>query len=184
MKHTHLNFYEEETGKKSGVVMGYQLDGEWAARLHGVASVYRADRIPMVLDTIRRCNMQGVVCGALSFATPEGGSLGAEDEVAEYGTHAMFLPEVMILGMNYLYAGQREFGLAFIQRAMEEMICVQRHPWDLPNMILGDTGRRHFGTDSYQNMMLWAAPAALAGQDIRASCASGSLIARVIQINQ
>jgi hypothetical protein len=38
-----------------------------------------------------------------------------------------------------------------------------------------------FGTDYYQNMMLWALPAAIAGQDLSASCASGGLIDRVLE---
>ncbi len=37
----YLNFYEPETGKKSDDVMGYQLDGEWAARYHGLPGVFR-----------------------------------------------------------------------------------------------------------------------------------------------
>lgn len=177
----YLNYYEEETDRKSDVVMGYQLDGEWVADFHGVPGGFRADRVPIVLDTIRRYNMPAVVCGALSFATPNGEPVMPEEKIVEYGSDFIFLPEIMMLAMNYMYEGQREFGLGFLRRAMEEMVCVQGHPWDLPNMILGKTGKRHFGTDYYQNMMLWAVPAAVEGQDMRAFCAPGGLVDRVMQ---
>jgi hypothetical protein len=47
-------------------------------------------------------------------------------------------------------------------------------------MLYGDTGERTFGTDYYQNMMLWALPAALAGTDLRGPCAPGGLVARLL----
>ena len=177
----YLNFFEEKTGRKSDAVMGYQLDGEWVAAAHGVPGVYRADRVPVVLDTIRRCNMPSVVCGALSFATPQGQPLGPGDKTVEYGSTFIFLPEIMMLAMNYLYAGRREFGLEMLRRTMEQMVCVQGHPWDLPNMIAGDTGRRIFGTDYYQNLMLWGAPASLEGSSLKEVCAEGGIIDRMIR---
>jgi uncharacterized protein (DUF608 family) len=177
----YLNYYEEESGLKSEVVMGYQLDGEWVAECHGVRGVFRPDRVPVVLDTIRRCNVPPVVCGALSFATREGEPVAPGEKIVAYGSDFIFLPEIMMLAMSYMYSGRHDYGLAFLHRAMEEMVCVQRHPWDLPNMLLGASGQRHFGTDYYQNMMLWAVPAALAGQDIASFCAPGGLVDRIIK---
>jgi len=61
------------------------------------------------------------------------------------------------------------------------MFLRQRYPWDLPNIVRGDCGARVFGTDYYQNMMLWAMPAAIEGQDIRESVAPGGLIDRMME---
>jgi uncharacterized protein (DUF608 family) len=176
----YLNYYEESTGRRSDAVMGYQLDGEWIAAFHGLPGVFRADRVPVVLDTLRRCNMPAVQVGALSFATPAGQPLGPDEKIVEYGSAFIFLPEIMMLAMNYLYAGQRDFGLAFLERAMHEVVCAQGHPWDLPNMVAGDTGRRIFGTDYYQNLMLWALPAAIERSDLRAACRPEGLIDRIL----
>ena len=93
----------------------------------------------------------------------------------------MFTPEVVVLGMTYIYAGQKEFGLELVRRHWENLVCRQRHPWDMPNLVRGDTGERTFGTDYYQDMMLWALPAALEGKDLKAACAEGSLVDRVIR---
>lgn len=90
-----------------------------------------------------------------NFTWPDGDPLPAESQVAEYGQYAMFPPELLVLR--------------------------QRHPWDLPNIVRGDTGTRVFGTDYYQHMMLWAVPAALAGQDLRAFCAPDGLVDQVMQ---
>ena len=53
--------------------------------------------------------------------------------------------------------------------------------WDAPNLTRGDmdTGQRAFGADYYQNMMLWALPAALRGQDIAGPAQADGLVARV-----
>jgi uncharacterized protein (DUF608 family) len=177
----YLNFYEKETGKRSDDVMGYQLDGEWAARYHGLPGVFRSDRVLATLDTIRRCNIAlAPEVGAVNFARPDGSLLPTKSKVAHYGQYAMFVPEMVVLSMTYLYAGERDFGLELARKHWENLCLKQGHIWDLPNNIHGDTGKRVFGTDYYQNMMLWAMPAAVAGQDIRTSSGPGSLMDQVI----
>jgi hypothetical protein len=61
------------------------------------------------------------------------------------------------------------------------MVLVHRHPWDLPNAMYGDTGERQFGTDYYQNMMLWAAPAAYEGTNIIGLAEHGGLVDRIMK---
>jgi uncharacterized protein (DUF608 family) len=177
----YLNYYDLESGKRSDDVMGYQLDGEWAADFHGLPGVFREERARATLETIKRCNVPLTICGAANFARPDGSPLSPESKVAEYGVYAMFAPEVLILAMNYMYEGDREFGIELARRSLENVVCKQRHPWDQPNNIRGDTGERIFGTDYYQNMMLWALPAALEGKDLRALCAPGGLVDRVLR---
>lgn len=60
--------------------------------------------------------------------------------------------------MTQVYAGERYFGL--------ELARMQGYIWDMPNIMRGDvdTGERVLGNDYNQDMMLWALPAALAGQ--------------------
>jgi len=100
--------------------------------------------------------------------------------VAAYGQHAMFPPELVILAMTYIYAGEKEFGADLVRKHWENLALRQRHPWDLPNIVRGDTGKRVFGTDYYQNMILWALPAALDDQSLSESVARDGLIDRVI----
>jgi uncharacterized protein (DUF608 family) len=177
----YLNYFEPETGKRSDDVMGYQLDGEWAARYHGLQGVFRAERVQTALETIRQCNV-GLTpeVGAANFCRPDGSPLPAGSDVAYYGRYAMFPPELLVLAMTYIYAGERAFGLDLARRHWENLVLRQGHPWDLPNIVRGDTGTRVFGTDYYQNMMLWAMPAALSGCDLAASCAPGGLVDRII----
>lgn len=181
----YLNFLDKEGGKKSDDVMGYQLDGEWAARFHGLPGVFRKDRVPITLETIRRCNVALTPeVGAANFARPDGSPLPRDAQVAFYGQYAMFAPELLVLGMTYAYAGQREFGAELARRQWANLVLRQRHPWDLPNMVRGDTGQRIFGTDYYQNMMLWAMPAALSGQDLGSASAPDALVGRMIAAEQ
>ena len=178
----YLNFYEKGTEKRSDDVMGYQLDGEWAAKYHGLPGVFQSERVKTALETIRRCNIALTPeVGAANFARPDGSPLDTESEVAAYGLYAMFPPELVVLAMTYMYAGEKEFGLDLARRHWENLVLRQRHPWDLPNIVRGDLGTRVFGTDYYQNMMLWAMPAAIEGQDIRESVAPGGLIDRMME---
>jgi uncharacterized protein (DUF608 family) len=177
----YLNFLEKETGKRSDDVMAYQLDGEWMARYHGFAGVYRAGRVVTALDTIRRLNVALTPeVGAANFARPDGSPLPPKSQVAAYGPYAMFPPEVLVLAMTYVYAGQEAFGLDLARRHWETIALRQGHAWDLPNIVRGDTGERVYGTDYYQDMMLWALPAALAGQTVADARRPGGLVDRVI----
>jgi uncharacterized protein (DUF608 family) len=181
----YLNFFEKETGKRSDDVMGYQLDGQWAAEYHGLPGVFRSDRVKTTLETIKQCNIALTPeVGAANFVHPDGSPLSPESQVAEYGQYAMFPPELLVLAMTYMYAGEREFGLELAHRHWANLVLRQRHPWDLPNIVRGDTGIRVFGTDYYQNMMLWAMPAALAGQNLRDFCAPGALVDRTIKASR
>lgn len=178
----YLNFLEKESGKRSDDVMAYQLDGEWAARFHGLESVFRSDRISTTLSTIRRINVALTPkVGASNFARPDGRALEPKSKIAAYGPLAMFPAEVLILAMTYIYAGQKEFGLDLARRHWETIVCQHGHGWDMPNLVNGDTGERIYGTDYYQSMMLWALPAALEGQDVATCCAATSLVSRVIE---
>jgi hypothetical protein len=93
----------------------------------------------------------------------------------------MFPAEVVVLAMTYIYAGQIGTGLDLARRHWETIVCEHGHPWDMPNIVRGDTGGRVYGTDYYQSMMLWALPAALANTDLKGLCKEGSLVDRVIK---
>jgi hypothetical protein len=47
--------------------------------------------------------------------------------------------------------------------------------------VQGDSGKRTFGTDYYQNTIIWAVPAAAQNQDLKTYCSDGGLIDRMIK---
>jgi uncharacterized protein (DUF608 family) len=178
----YLNFYEPETGKKSDAVMGYQLDGEWSSRFHGDPGVFRSDRVATTLQTIRDRNVALTPkMGAANFASPSGGPLPSTDKVAMYGQYSMFTPEVLMLAMTYVQAGERDFGLEMARKFWQNIVIEQRHPWDGPNVIRGDTGQRTYGTDYSQNMFLWTLPAVVMGEDLATFCGPGHLVDRILR---
>jgi uncharacterized protein (DUF608 family) len=181
----YLNYLEPETGKRSDDIMGYQLDGEWVARYHGLPGVFPADRVAGTLATIERCNMALTpAIGAANFARPDGAPLAVESPVAYYGAYAMFSSEVLLLAFTFISADQREKGLSLAERFWENLVLRQRHPWDLPNIVDGNTGKRRFGTDYYQNMLLWVLPEVLAGRTLRDAVCRGSLVRRILEAGQ
>lgn len=192
----YFNFWDPEANKKSDDVMAYQLDGEWAARFHGFDGVFLPDRVKTTLQTIKRCNIALTPeIGAANFTRPDGKAVEKkvkeaevghekEEDVAHYGTYTMFVAEVPVLGMTYMCAGERDFGLELIRKHWANLVCRQGLTWDMPNMVHGLTGERLFGTDYYQAMMLWAVPATASGQDIKSFCAPSGLVERIIKAAQ
>jgi len=175
----YLNYFEPETGKRSDLVFGYQLDGEWITAHHGLPSTLPAGRAKTVLETIRRCNAAVTKYGAANYANPD----GTVANPGGYGAYSYFPPELLMLAMAFMYEGQRDFGLELAHKAWHNLVCQQGYTWDMPNIMRGDvdTGERTFGNDYYQDMMLWSLPAALAGEEVSAPCQPGGLVDRVLK---
>jgi uncharacterized protein (DUF608 family) len=175
----YLNYLDPETGQRSDLVFGYQLDGEWITAHHGLPPALPAKRVRTVLDTIKRCNVAVTRYGAANYANPD----GTVANPGGYGAYSYFPPELLMLAMTYMYHGERDFGLELARKAWHNIVCRQGYTWDMPNIMRGDadTGERSFGNDYYQDMMLWSLPAALAGEDVSAPCRPGGLVDRVLK---
>jgi uncharacterized protein (DUF608 family) len=175
----YLNYLEPETGKKSELVFGYQLDGEWITDHHGLPSALPEERVKAALETIRRCNVAVSRYGAVNYANPD----GTVANPGGYGAFSYFPPEALMLAMNFMYEGQPEFGMELARRVWHNLVCRQGYTWDLPNIMRGDldTGERTFGNDYYQDLMLWSLPAAWAGQTVEAPTRPGGLVDRILR---
>jgi uncharacterized protein (DUF608 family) len=173
----YLAYNDPKAAKKSDDVFAYQLDGEWMARFHGLKEVFRAERLKTTLSTIRTACADKWPAGAVNLARPNG-------DLAEgvgYGPNAYFVPELYMLAMTYMYAGDREFGLELARRCVHSLNIRNLLTWNQPNVLRADTGDMLFGSHYVQNMMLWAIPAALEEKDIGAFCTSGGLVDRIIR---
>ena len=175
----YLNFNEPESNTKSDLIFGYQLDGEWITDWHGLPGVFPKDKVDITLKTIRDINCQLSQSGATNYASADGKPV----KIGGYGTYGYFPPELMMLSMNYMYEGQKDFGLDLLRKCLYNITCKWGYTWEFPNTVRGDvdTGQQAFGADYYQNMMLWAVPAALDGKDIKGPMERGGLVDRVLK---
>ena len=178
----YLNYFEPETGRKSDLVFGYQMDGEWITDHHGLPSALPHERVRTTLETIKRCNVAVTKYGAVNYANKD----GTPAQVKGYGTYSYFPPEALMLAMNYMYEGQKEFGIELARKVWHNLVCLQGYTWDMPNIMRGDvdTGERTFGNDYYQDMMLWSLPAAIDGIDFGAPAKPGGLVYRLIEASR
>ncbi len=83
--------------------------------------------------------------------------------------------------MTYIYEGEKETGLEILRKNLHNVVIKHHHLWDLPVMFRCDTGERTFGTDYYQNLILWAVPAALEGQDLTELSKADGLVDRILK---
>lgn len=179
----YLAYSEPETHKKSDLVFAYQLDGEWMTEYHGLPGVFEKSRLLTTLATIRHSCIAINRYGAANFARPSASTANPDAFAAwgvGYGAHGYFPPEVYMLGSLYIYKGERETGLKIVRSCLEG-IAKYGYLWTQPNVVDGRTGKRVYGADYYQNMILWCVPAALEGKDIHGVVAPGSLVDRVLQ---
>jgi len=175
----YLNYYEPETGKKSDYIFAYQLDGEWMANFHGLYNVFDKERRKITLKTIKDANVKVTKYGAVNYTNFN----GSPAKVGGYGKYSMFAPELLMLAMTYMYNGEKEFGMKLAGRFWNNITNRQGLTWDQPNTFGGDkdTGERIFGADYYQNLMLWALPAAYLNQDISGPIKNNGFIERIIK---
>jgi len=172
----YLAFNEPETGKRSDRIFSCQLDGDWINRFHGLPPVFRPERAKTTLRTIQEKNAQLSPYGTVFFANPD----GTPWEEAGYGPYTYFVSEQLMLAMTFIYAGETDFGLEQARRCLFNLI-EKGYTWNQPCIVQAATGERISGYDYYQNMMLWALPAAVDHADLRGPCAPGGLVDRIIQ---
>ncbi len=173
---SYLLYSEPKTGRRSDLVFGYQLDGDWMTKYHGLPGVFRPDRAKTVLETIRRVNAAITPYGAADLAALD----GRQSEGVGYGAVTFFVSEMSILVSTYLYDGQREFGLELARRMQVALNQRWGYTWDQPNVLRGDTGEKTLGSQLLQSMFLWCVPAAAMGTDLAGFCAPGGLVDRMI----
>jgi uncharacterized protein (DUF608 family) len=172
----YLAYSEPESGKRSDHIFSCQLDGDWIDRFHGLPPVFRPERAKSALKAIREKNSQLSPYGTVFFANPDGTAW----EQAGYGPYTYFVSEQLMLAMTYIYAGEADFGLEQARRCLYNLVQ-QGYTWNQPCIVQAATGKRISGYDYYQNLMLWALPAAVENVDLREACASGGLVDRVIK---
>jgi uncharacterized protein (DUF608 family) len=179
----YRNFHNIETGKKSDHIFAYQLDGDWMARFNGVPNVFAPDKAKRTLETVWKNNVPHTRYGAVNLTNPDGTIMptGGFPLSAFYEPYDFFTPELFMLSMTYLYAGDQERGLELGKRCQFNVAIEHGMSWDGANVVRGDTGERGFGHDYYQNMVMWAYPAAIANQDIAGPAKDGGLVERVIK---
>ncbi len=180
----YLNCYDPVKGEKNEMVFGYQLDGQWVTDHHGLPFAVPQARVKRVLETIQKFNIALTKYGAVNYTNPDGSPIRqARQGTWDYGVYSYFPPELLMLAMTYMYAGEREFGLELARKSWHNLICLQGYTWDMPNIMRGDvdTGERVFGSDYYQDMMLWSLPAAMEGRSVDAPCQPGGLVDRILQ---
>ncbi|MDQ1316989.1 MAG: hypothetical protein QG588_638, partial [Candidatus Poribacteria bacterium] len=170
-------YNEPETGKKSDTIMGYQLDGEWMSRFHGLPEVFDIDHIKTTLATLKQTNMSER--GALVFRLKNN-----EFGTGYWTSSGVHVPGSLMLAMTYMYHGDKEFGLELARRSINSVVIENRSSWDFPILINSDNGERIWGNDYYQNLMLWSLPAALDGGNLAEPCKSDGLINRIIGVNK
>lgn len=174
----YLLFNDLETGKKSNIILAHQLDGEWIALFHGLAGVFRQDRVKQVLKRLEKTSLKASEFGAVVFLPPEDGSQ-VDWDPGYWSLKGVHPPGTFMLAMLYLYAGQPELGLDLTRRTVQEIIR-RGWLWDWPVVLDGSLGSR-VGFDYYQNLILWSLPAAVLGEDLTSPCKPGGLVDRIIK---
>ncbi|MFN8007222.1 MAG: GH116 family glycosyl-hydrolase [Terriglobia bacterium] len=181
----YLSYFEPESGKKSDLVFGFQLDGDWMCFYHGLPGVFQSDRAKTALETIRKTCMALAPYGAANFANADGTPAKSDQFMAEgwgldYGSFGYFPPEVFMLAATYMYQGELQTGLELAKNCLYGISVKHGDTWNQPNIVSGQTGKVTYGSDYYQNMMLWILPAAIEKKDLSQACAQGSLVERMI----
>ena len=188
---SYYNFYTDpSTGVKSDAVLAHQFDGEWMAKLNGLEDVFPRERVEVGLKTIGQVALRQR--GAVTFSPSplEGGRTkriigygeAGENELAAgyWGPSGIHGPSQAMLGMLYAYHREAAFGLELARRAMHTIVCEKGWTWSQP-CVFDAEGFNIGGFDYYQNMVIWAFPASLRGQDIVGPCRPGGLVQRVLE---
>ena len=177
------NYYDKENEIVSDYLFAYQLDGQWITRWHNVSDAFdKNENIKSVLEEIKNNNCRHSQTGAVNYINSD----GTLTNVKGYGPYSYFPPELFILSMTFMYYDNYSFGLNLLYKCLNNIICKWGYTWDAPNTIRGDsdTGERAFGSDYYQNMMLWSVLPVIEKKGIKEYIKKDSIINQIINCNK
>ena len=162
--------------KANDSCLSSQLSSVWCTRVLGLADPLPAERIAKALDAITKLNVPASRFGMVNAVFADG-KVCTESRWA----NDIFIQCNATAAMVYLYVGRRAEGER-AARAMLDTIFRGPHamPWSQPCGISSATGGTCHGHDYYDHMVVWSYPLAFARQDIRAACAPGGLVARLL----
>ena len=169
-----------QNDRRSDVSLANQLMAEWCAGVTGLGTLLPQENVREALDTVERLNMGVTRYGLVNGVTPDGQRARFTGRANDHPLHT-FVGENLCAAMTFMYHKRRETGLEIARRLYEAVALRSRSPWKQRCLISADTGLPIWGADYYSNMVIWAVPMALDGQDIRTFCAGGGLVARLIE---
>jgi len=182
-------FNEPESGRRESAFFSPMINGQYFAKSAGLPGVFPQDRFDGVMKMMRKACAATITGmpptmingdGTLFQERGDNAALGAGYLTGKWGyTNA----QVRTIAMAFMYADQKEFGLELMKKNLELNSLKWGYTWDGPHAASqkADNGERSYGTDYYQNQILWGAPAALAGQDISGPLKPGGLADRMIK---
>jgi len=167
----------DATHKPNDSCFSAQLSSVWCTRVLGLEDPVPKERIEKALESIARLNIPASRFGMVDAVFADG-TVCKEARWAD----DIFIQCNATAAMVYLYFGQRETGEK-AAKAMLDTIFRGPHPmpWSQPCGLSSASGGTCHGHDYYDHMVVWSYPLAFAGQDIRAACAKGGLIARILE---
>jgi uncharacterized protein (DUF608 family) len=148
-----------------------QLNGQWYADLLGLGTIADPQKIKKALETILSYNSKHSLFGMVN-------SVCADKTLDISNDHS----KNVWSGMNYAFMSLcifRGFGLNNLlkeaHKIWDNLILVQRSPWNLPDTIDSKTGQFVFGDSYYRNMAIWSIPIAFARRDKKTAAILESL---------
>lgn len=182
-------FNEPESGRREKAFFSPMVNGQYFAESAGLPGVFPKDRFDAVLKMMRKA------CAATATGMPpvliNGDGTLFEEREGNDAVGAGYLTgkwgytnaQVRKIAMAFMYAGQKDFGTELLKKNLELNFLKWGYTWDGPHAASqkADNGERSYGTDYYQNQILWGAPAALQAKDIAAPLQPGALVDRMLK---
>lgn len=182
-------FNEPETGRRETAFFSPMVNGQYFAESAGLPGVFPENRFDAVLKMMRKASA-ATITGMPPVLINGDGTL-FQEKVGNDAVGAGYLTgkwgytnaQVRKIAMAFMYAGQKEFGTELLKKNLALNFLKWGYTWDGPHAASqkADNGERSYGTDYYQNQILWGAPAALADEDIAKPLKTGGLVDRMIK---
>jgi uncharacterized protein (DUF608 family) len=180
----YLVYNDPQTGKQLDAFFSAQLNGQFWARLHGVQPVFPKQNVATVLAVLRdkACKISKLGMPP-TFANPDGTIWTGEVNSYMTGKYNWNDTQAIFCALTFAYEGEREFGLELLHKYCEINACQWGYMWDGPcsHSAFEDNGEVTYGWDYWFDACIWAAPAALANQDLSGPCKADGLVDRIIK---
>jgi len=151
--------------------------GDWCTRIVGLGGIFPTGHVDSALETVASLNFKATECGLVNGCLPD----GTRDGSGKTHSSEIFVGESLCVAMTMIYIGRRQTGLEIAERIYESIALRHKTPWNQYCLIGAEDGRPVWGSDYYSNLIIWALPMVIKGEDIRAFSSAGSLMDSIFQ---
>ncbi len=158
----YYRLYNDTNGKRiSNTLLTNALCGQWFASFTGLPDLVPKDQLTRHMENVLKLNVAATPFGAVNGVGPD----GKVDMSFKDHSSVITIGEVWCFCSMMVSAGMKEEAITLFNRSYDNIVLLQKTPWNIPWCLDRETGAIRWGIHYYSNPCVWSLFQVLTGEN-------------------